>query len=109
MREAVRTVNVSAQVETYIADLVRDAKRRVRLGGSSCSSMALYRATQAWAFSEVATSPCPMMERLFRRSWAIGSSSISTASCEERRLEDVIDGVLARWMYARQVVRRPRA
>jgi MoxR-like ATPase len=52
MRESVRTVEVSAQVEAYIVDLVRETRQRpeVRLGGSPRSSMALYRATQAWAY-----------------------------------------------------------
>ena len=42
----------SAQVEAYIVDLVRETRQRpeVRLGGSPRSTMALYRATQAWAY-----------------------------------------------------------
>ena len=52
MREAVRAVEVSDQVEAYIVDLVRATRQRpeVRLGGSPRSTMALYRATQAWAY-----------------------------------------------------------
>jgi MoxR-like ATPase len=52
MREAVRTIEVSGPVEDYIVDLVRATRERpeVRLGGSPRSTMALYRATQAWAF-----------------------------------------------------------
>ncbi len=52
MRDAVRAVEVSAPVEDYIVDLVRDTRERpeLRLGGSPRSSMALYRATQAWAY-----------------------------------------------------------
>ncbi len=52
MREAVRGIEVSAPVEAYIVDLVRDTRERpeVRLGGSPRASMALYRATQAWAY-----------------------------------------------------------
>ena len=52
LREIVRTITVSAGVEAYIVDLVRATRRRadVRLGGSPRASVALYRATQAWAF-----------------------------------------------------------
>jgi MoxR-like ATPase len=52
MRESVRTVTISAPVEGYIVDLVRETRNRpeLRLGGSPRSSMALYRATQAWAY-----------------------------------------------------------
>jgi len=52
MRESVRTVEVSAQVEAYIVDVVRETRQRpeVRLGGSPRSSVALYRATQALAY-----------------------------------------------------------
>ena len=52
MRDAVRAVAVSAPVEDYIVDLVRETRIRpeVRLGGSPRSSMALYRATQASAY-----------------------------------------------------------
>ena len=52
MREAVRTIDVSAPVEDYIVDLVRATRERpeLRLGSSPRSSMALYRATQARAF-----------------------------------------------------------
>ena len=52
LREAVRTIEISAPVEAYIVDLVRATRERpdVRLGGSPRASVALYRATQAWAF-----------------------------------------------------------
>jgi MoxR-like ATPase len=52
MRESVRTVTISPPVEGYIVDLVRETRNRpeLRLGGSPRSSMALYRATQAWAY-----------------------------------------------------------
>jgi MoxR-like ATPase len=52
MRESVRAVEVSPQVEAYLVDLVRETRDRpeVRLGGSPRSTMALYRATQAWAY-----------------------------------------------------------
>jgi MoxR-like ATPase len=52
MREAVRDVAVSPQVEAYLVDLVRETRDRpeIRLGGSPRSTMALYRATQAWAY-----------------------------------------------------------
>ena len=52
MREAVRTIDVSDPVEDYIVSLVRETRERheVRLGGSPRSSVALYRAAQAWAF-----------------------------------------------------------
>ena len=52
MRESVRAIEVSPQVEGYIVDLVRETRERpeVRLGGSPRSSMALYRAAQAWAY-----------------------------------------------------------
>ena len=52
MRDAVRSVEVTAAIEEYIVDVVRETRTRpeVRLGGSPRSSMALYRATQAWAY-----------------------------------------------------------
>jgi MoxR-like ATPase len=52
LREAVRTVEVSAPVEAYIVDIVRATRDRpdVRLGGSPRATVALYRGTQAWAF-----------------------------------------------------------
>ena len=52
IRDSVRSVEVSAPVEDYIVDLVRETRARpeVRLGGSPRSSMSLYRATQASAF-----------------------------------------------------------
>jgi len=52
MRDAVRTVDVSAPVEAYIVDLVRETRARpeVRLGGSPRASVSLYRATQALAY-----------------------------------------------------------
>jgi MoxR-like ATPase len=52
MREAARSVTVSPQVEAYIVDVVRETRERpeIRLGGSPRSTMALYRATQAWAY-----------------------------------------------------------
>jgi MoxR-like ATPase len=52
MRDSVRTIDVSAPVEDYIVDLVRETRIRpeLSLGGSPRSTMALYRATQAWAY-----------------------------------------------------------
>jgi MoxR-like ATPase len=52
LREAARTIEVSPPVEAYIVDLVRTTRERpeVRLGGSPRASVALYRATQAWAY-----------------------------------------------------------
>jgi MoxR-like ATPase len=52
MREAARTVHVSAPVEGYVVDLVRATRARpeVRLGGSPRASVALYRGAQAWAY-----------------------------------------------------------
>ena len=52
MREAARTVHVSAPVEGYIVDLVRATRDRadVRLGGSPRATVALYRASQAMAY-----------------------------------------------------------
>ncbi len=52
MRESVRTVDVSAPVEDYIVDIVRETRQRpeLRLGASPRSTMALYRATQALAY-----------------------------------------------------------
>ena len=52
MREAARTVHVSAPVEAYVVDLVRATRARpeVRLGASPRASVALYRAGQAWAY-----------------------------------------------------------
>jgi MoxR-like ATPase len=52
MRESVRAVEISEPVEAYLVDIVRETRDRpeVRLGGSPRSTMALYRATQAWAY-----------------------------------------------------------
>jgi MoxR-like ATPase len=51
MREAARTVRVADEVEGYLVSLVRDTRQHedVRLGASPRSSVALYRAAQAWA------------------------------------------------------------
>jgi MoxR-like ATPase len=51
LREAARTVHVSDDVERYVVALVRATRQHddVRLGASPRSSVALYRAAQAWA------------------------------------------------------------
>jgi MoxR-like ATPase len=51
LREAVRTVRVAGDVEAYLVSLVRATREHadVRLGASPRSSVALYRAAQAWA------------------------------------------------------------
>jgi MoxR-like ATPase len=51
LRDAVRTVRVSEDVEAYLVALVRATREHpdVRLGASPRSSVALYRAAQAWA------------------------------------------------------------
>ncbi|HEX6129986.1 MAG TPA: MoxR family ATPase [Candidatus Limnocylindria bacterium] len=51
MREAARTVRVAEDVEQYLVALVRATRDHddVRLGASPRSSVALYRAAQAWA------------------------------------------------------------
>jgi MoxR-like ATPase len=51
LREAVRTVRVADDVEAYLVSLVRATREHpdVRLGASPRSSVALYRAAQAWA------------------------------------------------------------
>ena len=51
LREAARTVHVSDDVERYVVALVRATREHddVRLGASPRSSVALYRAAQAWA------------------------------------------------------------
>jgi MoxR-like ATPase len=51
LRETARTVLVSDQVEQYVVALVRATRDHadVRLGASPRSSVALYRAAQAWA------------------------------------------------------------
>lgn len=52
MREAVRAMSVADSVEAYAVDIVRATRDRfdVRLGASPRASVALYRASQAWAF-----------------------------------------------------------
>jgi len=54
LREAARAVLVSADVEHYLVTLVRGTREHgdVRLGASPRSSVALYRAAQAWAYLE---------------------------------------------------------
>jgi MoxR-like ATPase len=51
LRQAARTVRVSEDVEGYLVALVRATREHadVRLGASPRSSVALYRAAQAWA------------------------------------------------------------
>jgi MoxR-like ATPase len=51
LRVAARTVTIEEDVERYIVALVRATRSHpdVRLGGSPRSSVALYRASQAWA------------------------------------------------------------
>jgi MoxR-like ATPase len=51
LRDAVRTVRVADEVEAYLVSLVRATREHadVRLGASPRSSVALYRAAQAWA------------------------------------------------------------
>jgi MoxR-like ATPase len=51
LRESVRTVRVADEVEAYVVGLVRATREHpdVRLGASPRSSVALYRAAQAWA------------------------------------------------------------
>ncbi|HET6744810.1 MAG TPA: MoxR family ATPase [Candidatus Limnocylindria bacterium] len=51
LREIARTIHVSDDVERYVVALVRATREHddVRLGASPRSSVALYRAAQAWA------------------------------------------------------------
>jgi len=52
LRERVRQVHVSEEVETYLTDIVRATRDHagIELGASPRASVALYRASQAWAF-----------------------------------------------------------
>jgi MoxR-like ATPase len=52
LRDQVRGITVSAEVLEYLVDLVRATREHpdLRLGASPRSSVALYRASQAWAF-----------------------------------------------------------
>ncbi|RPH36852.1 MAG: MoxR family ATPase [Chloroflexi bacterium] len=54
LRETVRTVHIAEDVEAYLVGLVRATREHgdVRLGASPRSSVALYRAAQAWAALE---------------------------------------------------------
>jgi MoxR-like ATPase len=54
LREDVRRIRVADEVEAYLVSLVRATREHadVRLGASPRSSVALYRATQAWAALE---------------------------------------------------------
>ena len=54
LREVARTIHVSDDVERYVVALVRATREHddVRLGASPRSSVALYRAAQAWALLE---------------------------------------------------------
>ena len=51
LRDAVRTIRVADEVEAYLVSLVRATRGHadVRLGASPRSSVAMYRAAQAWA------------------------------------------------------------
>jgi MoxR-like ATPase len=51
LRDAVRVIRVADEVEAYLVSLVRATREHpdVRLGASPRSSVALYRAAQAWA------------------------------------------------------------
>jgi MoxR-like ATPase len=52
LRDAVRAIHVADEVETYLTALVRATRDHpdVQLGASPRASVALYRASQAWAF-----------------------------------------------------------
>jgi MoxR-like ATPase len=52
LRERVRQIRVSDEVEAYLTDIVRATRDHadIQLGGSPRASVALYRASQAWAF-----------------------------------------------------------
>jgi MoxR-like ATPase len=54
LRDRVRDVHISPDVETYLVDLVRATREDpdVRLGGSPRATVSLYRASQAWAALE---------------------------------------------------------
>ncbi len=54
LRERVRSVDVSEQVGRYIVEVVRQTREHadLRLGASPRASVALYRASQAWAYLE---------------------------------------------------------
>jgi len=54
LRDSVRTTRVADEVEAYLVSLVRATRAHpdVRLGASPRSSVALYRAAQAWAVLE---------------------------------------------------------
>jgi MoxR-like ATPase len=54
LREGVRRIRVADEVEAYLVSLVRATREHadVRLGASPRSSVAMYRATQAWAALE---------------------------------------------------------
>ena len=61
LRDAARTVHVGDDVERYIVALVRATREHddVRLGASPRSSVALYRAAQAWALLDGRTFVLP--------------------------------------------------
>ncbi len=61
LRDAARTVLVSDDVESYLVRLVRATREHedVRMGGSPRSSVAMYRAAQAWAFLDGRTFVLP--------------------------------------------------
>ena len=61
LRDAARTVLVSDDVEAYLVALVRTTRSHedLRLGGSPRSSVALYRAAQAWALLDGRTFVLP--------------------------------------------------
>jgi MoxR-like ATPase len=61
LREAARTVHVGDDVERYVVALVRATREHddVRLGASPRSSVALYRAAQAWALLDGRTFVLP--------------------------------------------------
>jgi MoxR-like ATPase len=52
LRDRVRRIRVSDEVESYLTSLVRATRDHpdIRLGASPRASVALYRASQAWAF-----------------------------------------------------------
>ena len=54
LRESVRQIRVADEVEAYLVSLVRATREHadIRLGASPRSSVALYRASQAWAALE---------------------------------------------------------
>ena len=98
MRDAVRGVAVAASVEEYVVKgLVRATRQlpELRLGASPRAAVALYRATQAWAYLQGRSFALPDDVKAVARA-VLGHRLLIDIDRQLRGLspEEVVDGLL---------------